>query len=57
MQTSEFEMEKKKSMKNLKAYKLVRAISDGDNVEAYKILEQTMKEKVAKKIDDAMKDA
>lgn len=57
MQTSEVEMEKKKSMKNLKAYKLVRAISDGDNVEAYKILEQTMKEKVAKKIDDAMKDA
>lgn len=57
MQTSEVEMEKKKSMKNPKAYKLVRAISDGDNVEAYKILEQTMKEKVAKKIDDAMKDA
>ena len=50
-------MEKKNTVKNPKTYKLVRAISEGDNVEAYKILEQAMKEKVAKKIDDAMKDA
>lgn len=39
-----------------KAYKLVRAIADGKNIDAYKILEQAMKEKVAKKIDDALKD-
>ena len=48
---------KKKMVKNPKAYKLIRAIANGDNVEAYKILEQAMKQKVAKKIDDAMKDA
>lgn len=47
---------KKNKMKNPKAYKLVRAIATGNNVEAYKILEQAMQEKVAKKIDDAMKE-
>ena len=50
-------MKKNEEMKNPKTYKLVRAIANGDNIEAYKILEQTMKEKVAKKIDDAIKDA
>ena len=49
-------MDKNKPVKNPKAYKLVRAIANGDNVEAYKLLEQTLKEKVAKKIDDAMKE-
>ena len=46
-----------KNTKNPKAYKLVRAIAKGDNIKAYEVLEQALKEKVAKKIDDAMKDA
>ena len=51
-------MDSKNSKKsNPKSYKLVRAIDDGKNVDAYKILEQALKEKVAARIDDAMKDA
>lgn len=37
--------------------RLVRAIHFGDNVKAYKCLEQMLKERIAKKIEDAMKDA
>lgn len=35
--------------------KMVRSISDGDNVEAYKLLEKVVKQKVAAKIDAALK--
>lgn len=47
-----------KTMKNYdpKADKMVRAISNGDNVKAYKCLEQLVKEHVAKKIEDALED-
>lgn len=37
--------------------KMVRAIANGNNVEAYKLLEKRMREKVAEKIDTALKDA
>ena len=50
-------MKNKQKNKSNKSYKLVRAIANGDNVKAYKLLEKTMREKVAKRIDDAMKDA
>lgn len=46
-----------KAKNDPKAYKLVRAIASGKNVDAYKILEQTMQEKVAARIDDALKNA
>lgn len=36
--------------------RMVRAIHFGDNVKAYKCLEQMLKERIAKKIDDATKD-
>ena len=35
--------------------KMVRSISDGDNVEAYKLLDKVVKQKVAAKIDAALK--
>ena len=37
-----------------KADKMVRAIQSGDNVKAYKCLESLVKERVAKKIEDAL---
>ena len=40
---------------NSKAFKLVKTIYDGKNVDAYKMLEQVMKEKLADKIDNATK--
>lgn len=39
------------------AEKMVRAIYNGDNVEAYNLLEKRLREKVAEKIDAALKDA
>lgn len=39
------------------SFKLVRAIANGDNVDAYKLLEKAIRDRVSKKIDDAMKDA
>ena len=35
---------------------MVRAIQNGDNVKAYKCLEQLVKERVAKKIEEAIPD-
>lgn len=46
---------KKKS--NATSEKMVRAIYDGNNVEAYKLLEKRLREKIAEKIDAALKDA
>lgn len=37
--------------------KMVRAIGAGKNVDAYKLLEQITKKKIADKIDKALKDA
>lgn len=37
-----------------KADKMVRSIQSGDNVKAYKCLESLVKEKLAKKIDQAL---
>ncbi len=34
--------------------KMIRAIADGNNVDAYKMLEQVVKAKVARKIDKAL---
>ena len=42
---------------NATSEKMVRAIASGNNVEAYKLLEKRMREKVAEKIDHALKDA
>lgn len=42
---------------NATSEKMVRAIASGDNVRAYKLLEKRMREKVAEKIDHALKDA
>ena len=39
-----------------KADKMIRAIQSGDNVKAYKCLESLVKEKLAKKIDQALED-
>ena len=39
-----------------KAECMVRAIQNGDNVKAYKCLEQLVKERVAKKIAEAIPD-
>lgn len=50
--------DKKKIVKsNETSEKMVRAIANGNNVEAYKLLEKRMREKVAEKIDTALKDA
>ena len=48
---------KKKSKSNSTSEKMVRAIYNGDNVEAYKLLERRLREKVSEKIDNALKDA
>lgn len=37
--------------------RMVRNIMHGNNVNAYKLLEKRLREKVANKIDDALKDA
>lgn len=37
--------------------KMVRAIAKGDNIAAYKLLEKITKQKIAEKINKAMKDA
>lgn len=39
------------------ATKMVRAIREGDNVTAYKALEKLMKQKMADRIEAALKDA
>ena len=39
---------------SIKTTKMVMSIAKGDNVKAYNLLEQIVKEKVAKKIDDAL---
>lgn len=39
------------------AFKMVRCINDGKNVDAYKLLEKIVKNKLSKKIDDAIADA
>ena len=44
----------KKDKKN--TFKLVQAISKGENVDAYKLLEKAMKDRIARRIDDAIKD-
>lgn len=50
-------MANKVHKENQMAGKMVRAIANGKNVDAYKLLEQIVKQKVADKIDDAMSDA
>ena len=47
-------MENKKV--NPDIFNMVKAISDGNNVEAYKLLEKVTKQKIADKIDVALKD-
>ena len=39
------------------AVKFINALADGKNVDAYKLLEKMMRERVASKIDDAMRNA
>lgn len=46
----------KKVSSNQTSERMVRAIANGDNVNAYKLLEKRMREKVAEKIDNALKD-
>ena len=46
----------RRSKSNETSEKMVRAICDGDNVQAYKLLEKRLREKVAEKIDNALKD-
>lgn len=36
--------------------KMVRCIANGNNVDAYKLLERRLREKVSEKIDAALKD-
>lgn len=50
-------MKKLVGKSNETSEKMVRAISRGDNVEAYKLLEKRLREKVAEKIDNALKDS
>ena len=42
---------------NATSENMVRDIMNGNNVHAYKMLEKRMREKVAEKIDAALKDA
>ena len=62
MQTSDFKTSKEEIvyMENKKVnpdiFNMVKAISDGNNVEAYKLLEKVTKQKIADKIDVALKD-
>ena len=44
----------KKGSSNETSERMVRAIANGNNVEAYKLLEKRMREKVAEKIDKAL---
>ena len=46
----------KKVSSNETSERMVRAIANGDNVNAYKLLEKRMREKVAEKIDKALRD-
>ena len=46
----------KKVSSNETSEHMVRAIANGDNVNAYKLLEKRMREKVAEKIDKALRD-
>lgn len=46
----------RRAKSNETSEKMVRAIYDGDNVQAYKLLEKRLREKVAEKIDNALKD-
>lgn len=46
----------RRAKSNETSEKMVRAIYDGDNVQAYKLLERRLREKVAEKIDNALKD-
>ena len=48
---------KKSFNSNSTTEKMVRAIYNGNNVEAYKLLEKRLREKVAEKIDNALKDS
>lgn len=54
-------MEKRSNSKlkngSFAAEQMVRDIMNGNNVNAYKMLERCMREKVADKIDSALKDA
>lgn len=36
------------------SFNLVRSIANGNNVKAYKILEKALKDRVSKRIDDAL---
>lgn len=47
---------RKKAQSNETSERMVRAIANGNNVEAYKLLEKRMREKVAEKIDKALSD-
>ena len=48
---------KQNKQSNQTSERMVRAIAKGDNVEAYKLLEKRLREKVAEKIDDALRNA
>ena len=49
--------ENNKRNKNDDALKMVCSVDKGDNVKAYKLLEKIVKNKLSKKLDDALKDA
>ena len=46
---------KKTTKSNATSEKMVRAIVNGNNVDAYKLLEKRIREKVSEKIDNALK--
>ena len=48
---------KKKSMESNEVEKFVKAVLDKDNVKASKYLEKAMKQKVAKRLADTLKEA
>ena len=48
---------KKLPSSNQTSEQIVRDIMNGNNVNAYKCLEKRLREKVAEKIDNALKDA
>ena len=47
---------KNTSRKDSKTFKLVRSIANGNNIDAYKLLEKALKDRVSKRIDAALKD-
>ena len=49
-------VKRRKVSSNETSERMVRAIANGDNVNAYKLLEKRMREKVAEKIDKALRD-